>query len=93
MARDDGTTTMFGFGPKRQLRWHGDDGFGFGPKWQLQQNNGNDRGDRGDDNDITAMLQQLQDDTHDDEGYCICVRIRTLRDHKGLMGANQVHMR
>ena len=34
--------------------------------------------------------QQLQDDTHNDEGYRICVRIRMPRDHEGLMGANQV---
>ena len=56
-------------------------------------NNGGDGGDGGDDNDITATLQQLQDDTHDDEGYRVCVRIRALRDHEGLMGANQVQTR
>ena len=92
-ARGDGMTTMFGFGPKRQLRWHGDDGFGFGPKWQLRRNNGNNGGDGGDDDDITATLQQLQDDTHDDEGYRVCVRIHALRDHDGLLGANQVQTR
>ena len=37
--------------------------------------------------------QQLQDDTHDDEDYHVCVRIRAPRDHEGLMGANQVQTR
>ena len=37
--------------------------------------------------------QQLQDDTHDDEDYCVCVRICVPRDHDGLMGANQVQTR
>ena len=36
--------------------------------------------------------QQLEDETHNDKGYHICVRIHMPRDHNGLMGANQVQM-
>ena len=51
-----------------------------------------------DDDDTTVRTdsdrgQQLQDDMHDDKDYRVCVRIRTPRDHDGLMGANQVQTR